>query len=369
MAGVLDRLSGHAERHCVLYFGYRPAPDQTAGTDQPLARGDRLKLICCLADDETHLVQLTASVVSPAETLASFTAQNHTFELFERELHEQFGLKYTDHPWLKPVRYAHDRFDKGQRIENYPFCRSDSEELHEVGVGPIHAGIIEPGHFRFICNGEQIMHLEIQLGYQHRGIEQLFLSKKKLLERTTLAETIAGDTVVGHTTAFVNLWETLCDFQPDCSLERSRTIAQELERIAVHTSDLSGVCTDIGYQLGNAVFSRLRTPIINFMQEWCGNRLSKGLIRAGKMNYPLTEALASRLEAVLKAYEPDFDEMVDKLCHLPSALARMERTGVVSYDKVLEIGTVGMAARMSGLSRDIRASHPYNLYGTVIEHG
>jgi len=350
----LGMLSGKPERHCVLYFGIRT--------------GERLRLFCCIADDTTHLIHVSSSIIDPAKILPSFTAQNHNFEKFERELHENFGLPYSDHPWLKPVRYAFDRYDQRQTIANYPFYAAESEELHEVGVGPIHAGIIEPGHFRFICNGEQIMHLEIQLGYQHRGIEQLFLQKKKLLERTTLAENIAGDTTVGHTTAFVNLWESLCGYLPDRSLDFSRTLAQELERIAIHTGDLSGVCTDIGYQLGNSVFGRLRTPIINFMQEWSGNRLAKGLIRAGKMNYPFTETLAARLQDVLKIYEPDFEEITDKLFHLPSALSRMEKTGVVSYEKVLEIGTVGMAARMSGLNRDIRTSHPYNLYGSSIVH-
>jgi len=212
------------------------------------------------------------------------------------------------------------------------------------------------------------MHLEIQFGYQHRGIEQLFLQKKKLLERTTLAEDIAGDTTVGHTTAFVNLWESLCGCKPDFPLDYSRTLALELERIAIHTGDLSGVCTDIGYQLGNAVLGRLRTPIINFMQEWSGSRFAKGLIRAGKTNFPFTGDLSGRLQDILNAYEPDFDEITDKLFHLPSALSRMEKTGVVSYGQVLEIGTVGMAARMSGLSRDIRVSHPFCLYGSSIIH-
>ena len=169
------------------------------------------------------------------------------------------------------------------------FFNIESEELHEVGVGPIHAGIIEPGHFRFICNGEQILHLEIQLGYQHRGIEQLFLEKKKLLQRVTLAENIAGDTVAGHTVAFVNLWESLCNFQPGRDLQLARTLALELERIAIHTGDLSAMCTDMAYQLGSAVYGRLRTPVINYFQKWCGNRLAKGLIRAGKNNFPFTQ--------------------------------------------------------------------------------
>ena len=104
------------------------------------------------------------------------------------------------------------------------------------------------------------------------------------------------------------------------------------------------------------------------MQEWSGNRFGKGLIRAGKINYPFTPELAERLQAILKAYEPDFDEITEMFFHLLSTLSRMEKTGVVSYEKVLEIGTVGMSARMSGLNRDIRTSHPYNLYGSTIVH-
>jgi Ni,Fe-hydrogenase III large subunit len=138
-----------------------------------------------------------------------------------------------------------------------------------------------------------------------------------------------------------------------------------LERIAIHTGDLAGVCADIGYQLGNSVFGRLRTPIVNFLQEWSGNRLSKGLIRAGKINFPFTNDHTLRLTDTFNAYEPDFFEMTQKLFNLPSALSRMEKTGVVTYDEVLEIGTVGMAARMSGLSRDIRLSHPHNLYNSI----
>jgi Ni,Fe-hydrogenase III large subunit len=344
-------LTDSPERHCVNYFGYRV--------------DSRIKLICCIADDNTHLIQVSSCLVNPSDTLDSFTAKNFNFEKFEREICENFGINYTDHPWLKPVRYAKNRADQTKTIANYPFYAIESDELHEVGVGPIHAGIIEPGHFRFICNGEQILHLEIQLGYQHRGIEQQFLEKKKLLQRTTIAETITGDTVVGHTTAFSHLWESMHGIQVSRDIEFSRTIALELERIAVHTGDLSAVCTDIAYQLGSSVFGRLRTPIINFMQEWGGNRLSKGLIRPGRNPFPFTTELASRLSEILNIYEPDFLEMNEQLFNLPSTLSRFERTGVVSYDDVLSIGTVGMAARMSGLNRDIRSSHPFGLYPEI----
>lgn len=346
-----DFVKDTSERHCVNYFAYRA--------------GDKLQLICCIANDSTHDIYISSSLVPLTDSLDSFSAINFSFEKFEREIHENFGLNYTDHPWLKPVRYAKNRFDQSKTMANYPFFAIESDELHEVGVGPIHAGVIEPGHFRFICNGEQILHLEIQLGYQHRGIEKLILEKKKLLQRATLAESITGDTVVGHTTAFSQVWESLCGFESSRAMEYARTIALELERMAIHTGDLSAVCTDIAYQLGSSVFGRLRTPIVNFMQEWGGNRLSKGLIRPGTNQFPFTRDLAKRLEEILDIFEPDFLEMNKQLFNLPSALSRFERTGVVSYEDVLSIGTVGMSARMSGLNRDIRLSHPNLLYSEL----
>ncbi len=342
------------EFHCVNYYGFLV--------------DSRIKLICCIANDKEQNIYISsAEIETNLRSVPSFTARHLSFHIFERELHENFGIDYRDHPWLKPVRYSFNRRKPQEKIENYPFYQIHSEELHEVGVGPIHAGIIEPGHFRFICNGEQILHLEIQLGYQHRGVEVLFLHKKKLLQRTVLSESIAGDTVAGHTNAFVNVWESLCGFNATEDLLFARSLALELERIAIHTGDLSAICTDIAYQLGSSVFGRLRTPVINFLQEWCGNRLSKGLIRAGKNNFPFTRELAQRLTGLLDGYEPDFMEMYNEMKTLPTVLARLEKTGVVTQQQAESIGTVGMTARASGISRDIRSSHPSGLF-TQFKH-
>jgi Ni,Fe-hydrogenase III large subunit len=141
----------------------------------------------------------------------------------------------------------------------------------------------------------------------------------------------------------------------------------ELERVAVHTGDLSGMCTDVAYQLGSAVFGRLRTPVINFFQKWCGNRLAKGLIRAGKTNFPLTNELGHELTLLFDEFEKDFEGMSEELFELPSALARFEKTGVVTAEQAQTVGTVGLAARMSGINRDIRFSHPHDFY-TGLNH-
>jgi len=337
--------------HCVNMFAH-----ETGGS---------LRLFCCMADDVNHTVLISSTLVSRDSILPSLTGRHFSFHLFEREMHETFGLQYTDHPWLKPVRYPWDRSDQSKRIENYPFYHIDSEELHEVGVGPIHAGVIEPGHFRFICNGEQILHLEIQLGSQHRGIEKLMVGRKDMLSRTILAESIAGDTVVGHTTTFARTMESLCGFEASPDLVFARTLALEWERIAIHTGDLSAIATDIAYQLGSSVFGRLRTPIINSFQVWSGNRLAKGLVRPFRNRFPFTDELAGEFTKVLDAYWPDYTGMYDRMIDLPSVLSRLEKTGVVTREQHLQIGSVGMAARSGSVERDVRKSHPYLGYRDI----
>jgi len=337
--------------HCVNYFAW--------------PQDHNIRLFCCIADDTTGHILISSSHVEYDRQYPSFSAKHLAFHAFEREIHEKTGLQYSDHPWLKPLRYPTDRADLTRDIANYPFYGIESEELHEVGVGPIHAGVIEPGHFRFICNGEQILHLEIQLGYQHRGIENLFLQKKTLLQRNILAESIAGDTVIGHTTAFTGAWESLCGFAASEDILHARTVATEMERIAIHTGDLSAICADIAYQLGSSVFGRLRTPVINTFQLWCGNRFAKSLIRCGKNPYPMTPMLVEAINKMFDAYEPDLNEMYQRLKLLPSALARLERTGTFTQEQAEHIGAVGQAARTSGLIRDIRWTHPYLAYGGI----
>jgi len=340
--------------HCVNYYAFKDK--------------DKLKFICCIADDITHDIHLLSHTLPAGKEslkLGSLTKHIDALHIFEREIGENFGVEFKGHPWLKPVRFPHNRHKSDVKINNYPFYKIESEQLHEVGVGPIHAGVIEPGHFRFICNGEIVLHLEIQLGWQHRGIEPLFLEKPKLLQRTVLAEGIAGDTTIGHTLAFAQLMEGLTGISPNNRLDVERAIALELERIAVHVGDISALCTDVAYQLGAAVFGTLRTPIINFTQTWCGNRFGKGLIRVGGSHYPLTDALIQKLRNVLDDFEWRFKEMADKAYSLLSVENRFDNIGTVTKKQAGLIGTVGMAARMSGVKRDIRYSHPFAAFRSI----
>ena len=340
--------------HCVNYYGYMEA-DET------------LRFICCIANDANAEIFVSSFLFDLKANLPlqSLTATYFGLHIFEREIAENFGINFIGHPWNKPIRYPFDRFDQKKIMDNYPFYQIEGEELHEVGVGPIHAGIIEPGHFRFICNGEKVLHLEIHLGFQHRGIENLFIQKKNVLQRTILAESIAGDSVAANTTAFAMLMESLGNNTISPTIQLYRTIAIELERAAMHTGDLSALCTDVAYQLGASVFQGLRTTLINTFLIWCGNRFARGLVRAGGNPYPVNCELKKQILYNLDTFETRFNEMADYMFNNPGVLARFEETGVVAKEQAELIQAVGMAARTCGIPRDIRASHPCGAFNEI----
>ncbi len=350
---ILSQLE-NAACHCMNYYGYKE-DDKT------------LRFICCIGNDETSEIYVSFYEYDLIEKkpLDSITREYFGMHIFEREISENFGIDFIGHPWNKPVRYAFERSDREKIFNNYPFYKIESHELHEVGVGPIHAGIIEPGHFRFICNGEKVLHLEIHLGYQHRGVEQMFLQKKKLLERHILAESITGDSVAANTTAFASLMESLGNTEISEATSISRTIAIELERAAIHTGDLSALCTDIAYQLGSSVFQGLRTILINTFLIWCGNRFARRLVRSGADPFPINAYLRKQILANLDKFESRVNEMADYMFNTPGVLTRFEGIGIVTNEQAKLIQTVGMAARTCGLLRDIRSSHPYGVFNKM----
>jgi Ni,Fe-hydrogenase III large subunit len=347
---VIDDLLADGANHCLSYSAF------------PL--NDRIRFICCIGCDDTKSIRIfsheqeqTGEVI-----LDSISAKHFQFHGFEREIHENLGIGFNGHPWLKPVRYPGDRCDIGQTMDNYPFYSIDSEELHEVGVGPIHAGIIEPGYFRFICSGEKVLHLEIQLGYQHRGVERLMVQKESFLVKAVLAESIAGDTVIGHSLCHAGLVEILAGADIPERTQIERVVALELERVAIHIGDTAALCADIAYQFGQVVNEALRTIVINTMQLWCGNRFGKGLIRPRGSHYPLNEGIIKAVLDNLEDVEKRYVQMAARLFSMPSLLSRFEGTGKVTLRQASLIGAVGMAARSSGLKRDTRWSHPFQAY-------
>jgi Ni,Fe-hydrogenase III large subunit len=347
--GRVDDLMADEHCHCVAYYAF------------PL--NGRLRFFCCLADDLNHEFHLLSheQLTDPSPVLESLTPRHPSFHIYERELAEDHRIRFEGHPWLKPLTTNH----RPPTTDHYPFYSMTGDGLHEVGVGPIHAGVIEPGHFRFICKGEKVLHLEIALGYQHRGVEKLMLEKTNAIQRAVLSENIAGDTAVGHSLAHAMLNESLSGTKVPSGLMAQRIIALEMERIAVHIGDTAALCTDIAYQFGQVVNEALRTIVINTTQSWCGNRFGKGLVRPAFTHYLLTDDMAGKIMQSLKEVEERYYQMTHEMFNNPSVLSRFEGIGKVSAKQAGMIGATGMAARSSGVKRDLRWSHPFQAFGTL----
>lgn len=321
---------------------------------------DQQRLWTVFADRVASKLCVTNTVFLDGEryTFPSLSTDFACMNYFECELYEQTGIEPEGHPWLRPVRSS-DRWRKNGAP--YAFYRVEGEEVHEVGVGPVHAGVIEPGHFRFQCHGEEILHLEIQLGYQHRGVTKLF-PQRKPSQQLVLVESIAGDSVIANATAFCSAIEALAGLSPSLRDQAVRGIAAELERVAMHLSTLSGIATDIGFAMPAAAFGALRTAVINLTAEICGSRFGRGWIIPGGVRFDLDASLIDKARRVLVQLLTKFSDIEALLFNSPSALARLEETGVVSTEQARAAGLVGLAARASGIAIDVRADFPYGIY-------
>jgi Ni,Fe-hydrogenase III large subunit len=295
-----------------------------------------------------------------AGSYPSLTPLHPAAQMFERELWEQTGLTPAGHPWLKPVRYEGER---QQQMGDHPFFSVRGQEVHEVGVGPIHASVIEPGHFRFMCHGEQVHHLELQLGYQHRDVETLLLERPPLA-LTTLVESIAGDTSIAYAWGYCAAVEALSGTQVSMTVERVRGVALELERVAMHLVALTGLATDIAFLQGGASYGRLRTAIINATMRVCGSRFGRGWLRPGGVRFGITDALRRDLLDTLGAFAKDIAEVNALMLAARSVQSRFQGVGVISRKAAADIGMVGLAARASGVAGDARVSLPGRLYAT-----
>lgn len=287
-------------------------------------------------------------------THPSMTPRIPQAHLFERELYELHGILPEGHPWLKPVR------NRG----SYQFYTFSGGQSHEVAVGPVHAGVIEPGHFRFQCYGETVEHLEIALGYQHRGIEKA-LSGGPGIRTLHLVETTAGDTTIGHTQAYCMNVEALAGIQISARAEAIRGIALELERMANHIGDLGALAGDVGYLPTKSWCGRLRGDVLNLTAELCGNRFGRGLVVPGGTGFDIDEAMASRISRKLEAIVKDTNQAVEMLWDTPSVLARFEHTGTLTADTARSLGLTGPCARACGIEEDIRADFPFGIYKYV----
>ncbi len=347
---VIDAVGGG--RRLIALFGMPDASGQT-------------RLLAVLADDEAGELGARATVVG--ESYPALTPDCPQAHLFEREIAEQCAVVPVGHPWLKPVRrhppdhaaaaVAPSPFDR----ERYDFFEIAGEEVHEVAVGPVHAGIIEPGHFRFQAHGERVLFLEIMLGYQHRGVETL-LETRERLQAVLVAESIAGDTVIGHAGAHCAAIEALARSRKTPRAQTIRGIALELERLANHIGDLGAIAGDVAYQPAAAYFGRMRGECLNLLMTLSGNRYGRGLVRPGGVAFDLTPAMASEARDRLTRLKEELVPVADLMLGNASVQARLEGVGALSPEKCVELGIVGPAARACKVPCDVRYQHPYGVF-------
>jgi Ni,Fe-hydrogenase III large subunit/Ni,Fe-hydrogenase III component G len=324
-------------------------------------------------------LRVSASVDPAKPSYPSIAAKYPAANWFEREVMDLFGLVPEGHP--NPSRVAlHDDWPDGawalrkdfpdDRVvprvagELHPFRPVTGEGVFQVPVGPVHAGIIEPGHFRFGVAGEPILYLQLRLFYVHKGTEKRF-ERLPWRHGIFLAESISGDTSVGHALAFAHAIERLANVEVPHRARGLRVVLLELERIYNHTADIGGVATDVAFTVAASRAQALREGLLRLQDDLFGTRLMRGAVALGGVKRDILPEGCDALRGHLDRFEKEFDDLFTVLIDAGSFTDRVDGTGVLTQQVARDLGIVGMAARASGLDTDFRRDHPHDGYESV----
>ena len=294
---------------------------------------------------------------------------------FEREMRDLFGIVPLDHPLPRRlVRHAHwprgwypMRPDAGPPPEfgeeegPFPFLEVEGDGVYEIPVGPVHAGLIEPGHFRFSVVGETVLKLKARLWFVHRGVEKLF-EGRSVAAGLPLAERISGDTAVGHALAYCLAVEEATGTEVPEQAQRARALLLELERLHNHVADLGMLCNDVGHGILNAHAQRVREQLLRLNKEVTGHRLLRGgVVPGGAALRALPDP------ARLKAIGEDIRDIADLALGQSTVRDRFTGTAILRTAAAREMGCLGYVARASGIPDDARLAHPFTAYGTGLD--
>lgn len=307
----------------------------------------------------------------------SITPIIHEATRYELEIKSFFGLNPIGHPQSSEQFILHENWpsneyplrrdfewNKRPPIAHNPpylFQKVEGEGIYEIPVGPVHAGIIEPGHFRFSVAGEEIVSLEPQLGYTHKGSEKLF-EILPLKDKIRLSERISGDSSFAHSLAFCMALEDLYEIDAPPRAKYLRLVFAELERIANHFNDIGFIMNDTAYSFGGAQATRLREHIMQWNERLTGSRFLRGSNIIGGVTKNISKNDQYELNKALQNIDKDFSEVIEIAENSESLLNRLEKTGILKLQPALDHGVLGIAAKALGIPSDARIDFPYGAY-------
>ena len=328
--------------------------------------GSRIRIVYLfLAGAPDRRVELHLAVPARAPSAPSLGALSFPASRFERAMHDLFGVVPTDHPLPhRLIRHAHwpsgwypMRRDAGAtppftQNDPFPFVEVEGSGVYEVPVGPVHAGLIEPAHFRFSVVGESVIKLKARLWFTHRGVEKLF-EGVDALEATPLAERISGDTSAAHALAHVLAVEDALGIRVPPPARQLRAMLVEMERLYNHSADIGALAMDVGFSLANSHAQRIREELLRINSVCTGSRLLRGAIVPGGVRL-----LAAPEPARIRLLADDLAEVAALTLANTVIRDRFAGTAVLSERQALDLGCLGVVARASGVNVDARVDHP-----------
>src|SRR6266481_2473249 len=324
-------------------------------------------------DRENWFAHATKNLTPEDPTIDSMATFYYPASRFEREIRDLFGIEAIDHPDTRPlVRHAfwpedyfplRKDFRQPEKFEDdgtpFPFMPVGGEGVYEIPVGPVHAGIIEPGHFRFSVVGETVIDLKIRLYFTHKGTEKLFEGRPPA-EGVELAERISGDTTIGHALAYCQALEALGGVEVPEHAQFVRVVLLEMERLYNHVADFGMICNDTGFAVAHSHCFRIREQLLRLNKRLTGNRLLRGGVVPGGIAHPLPHDL--NVSAELDSILADFNEVVEISLDNTMLMDRLEGTGRLAKKTAMDLGVLGYVARASGIDADVRRDHPFAAY-------
>ena len=326
------------------------------------------------AGNPAYLI-LKAPVPAAESRFPSLAAELPSVNWQEREIQDWFGIEPAGHPnprrvalhdnWpdVHPLRkdFALDTVLPPFEGEQHVYRPTLGEGVFQIPVGPVHAGIIEPGHFNFAVAGEPILYLQLRMFYTHKGTEKLF--ENLPVDRAVfLAESISGDSAFSHGTAFCRALESAAGIEVPLRAQFMRTILLELERIYNHIADIGAIAMDVGFVVANAHAGRVREIALSINETLSGSRLLRGMVAIGGVRRDWDAEQVDILRTRLDVIEREFRDLVSLVESSDSTRDRLERTGILHPEKAKMLGVVGVGGRASGVDLDVRRDHPYEVY-------